>query len=295
MLKRCCYVVLICCSLSGYLCSSGFSVVEDREKQTFSIFKVGHGEPLVVHNVKQDFRPYLHPIVAPDGKGVLTENAPRHHKHQTGLFWGLTRVNGRDYYHHPEGSYWQKVAAEIIVDHGEKVKWQTVYHLLDGQGQAIMEETQTWAMVEAEADYYLDLNWKGKALVDLTISKYNYGGLFLRMPYGKGVEAFATNSKQDKMRVDRKVLEGQRADWVNLSMSIEGREGLGNIAIFDHEKNPNHPVAWRVDRKYGIGAAHSRGGHLSLNKGKTTTYRHRVKVYDSVATPKSLNADWQAW
>ena len=35
--------------------------------------------------------PYLHPIAAPDGKGVVTEFSPEHHKHQTGLYWGFTR------------------------------------------------------------------------------------------------------------------------------------------------------------------------------------------------------------
>ena len=41
-----------------------------------------------------DHRPYLHPIISPDGKGVLTEYSPGHHKHQTGLYWGFTRING---------------------------------------------------------------------------------------------------------------------------------------------------------------------------------------------------------
>ena len=39
-------------------------------------------------------RPYIHPIVSPDGKGILTEYSPGHHKHQTGLYWGFTRING---------------------------------------------------------------------------------------------------------------------------------------------------------------------------------------------------------
>ncbi|MEQ8881036.1 MAG: DUF6807 family protein, partial [Cyclobacteriaceae bacterium] len=62
---------------------------------TLSVFRKSEEKPILVQNAKSDFRPYIHPIVAPDGKGVLTEYSPSHHKHQTGLYWGFTRVNDR--------------------------------------------------------------------------------------------------------------------------------------------------------------------------------------------------------
>ena len=55
----------------------------------------------------------IHPIAAPDGKGLVTEFSPEHHKHQTGLYWGFTRLNGRDYFHNPTGDYWRRVSATI--------------------------------------------------------------------------------------------------------------------------------------------------------------------------------------
>jgi hypothetical protein len=76
---------------------------ENLEEGTISIFRQGEKEPILVQNAKDDFRPYIHPIVAPDGKGLLTEYSPGHHKHQTGLYWGFTRVNERDYFHNPQG------------------------------------------------------------------------------------------------------------------------------------------------------------------------------------------------
>ena len=61
---------------------------QDEGDSTLSVFREGEKNPIVVQNAKPDFRPYLHPIAAPDGKGVLTEYSPGHHKHQTGLYWG---------------------------------------------------------------------------------------------------------------------------------------------------------------------------------------------------------------
>ena len=78
------------------------------------VTRSGETQPLVTQVAKPDFRPYLHPMVAPDGKGQLTEFSPGHHKHQTGLYWGFTRLNGRDYFHHPEGRYWKRVSATVV-------------------------------------------------------------------------------------------------------------------------------------------------------------------------------------
>jgi len=47
------------------------------------VFREGEKQPILVAVAKVRSRPYLHPIVAPDGNGVLTEHGPAHHKHQT--------------------------------------------------------------------------------------------------------------------------------------------------------------------------------------------------------------------
>ena len=67
------------------------SIRQDERVGTISVFRENATEPLVVQNARAGFRPYLHPIMAPDGKGILTENNPAHHPHQTGLYWGFTR------------------------------------------------------------------------------------------------------------------------------------------------------------------------------------------------------------
>ncbi len=73
-----------------------------QEKHELSVYREGDQKPILIQHADPGFRPYIHPIAAPDGKGVLTEFSPSHHKHQTGLYWGFTNVNGRDYFHHPE-------------------------------------------------------------------------------------------------------------------------------------------------------------------------------------------------
>src|SRR5688500_1136719 len=79
--------------------ASGLRIAHDEPAGTLSVYRPASAEPVLVQNAKPGVRPYLHPIASPDGQGVLTEYRPAHHPHQTGLYWGFTRVNGRDYFH----------------------------------------------------------------------------------------------------------------------------------------------------------------------------------------------------
>jgi len=98
--------------------AKGLVVRQDEAAGTISVYRAGNSSPIVTQNARPDFRPYLHPIMAPDGQGVVTEDSPGHHKHQTGLYWGFTRLNGRDYFHNPAGDHWRRTSAAVVVASG---------------------------------------------------------------------------------------------------------------------------------------------------------------------------------
>ncbi len=78
----------------------------------------------------------------------------------------------------PKKEYWKKNSAFIVEQKGDDVKWQTVYDLLDEQGNAVLTETQNWSIKLDSGKYVLSLEWKGKQKTDVTIGKHEYGGLF---------------------------------------------------------------------------------------------------------------------
>ena len=61
-------------------------IVQDVKSSSISIFRKNGKSPILTQVAKDNFRPFLHPIVAPDGNGLLTEYSPGHHKHQTGIY-----------------------------------------------------------------------------------------------------------------------------------------------------------------------------------------------------------------
>ena len=67
----------------------GFYLTQDDSDGSISVYRTGSTDPVLVQNAKEEMRPYLHPIMAPDGNGSLTEYSPGHHTHQTGFVLGI--------------------------------------------------------------------------------------------------------------------------------------------------------------------------------------------------------------
>lgn len=291
--------------------------VQDEETGSISIYREGEEEPIVTQNAGAEHRPFLHPIVAPDGKGLATQYSPGHHPHQTGLYWGFTRVNGepmdedtlrqwfyrrdkpeeiakaigRDYFHNPGGDYWRRESASVVTQAGTEVQWQTVYGMLDAEGNAFMTETQNWSMRAEEDRFILDLEWAGEAHTDVSINEMSYGGMFLRMPWKQGIPGEAVNAARQRNRQ----AEGQRAMWVDVGMQVEGRDDFVHVAIFDHPMNAGYPQTWRVDGQLGVGPTRARMGDWHIPEGATEVIRHRLIVYTGELNDLELTEDWEEY
>lgn len=266
-------------------------VIHDTANGTVSVYEDGREAPLLVQHAKPGVRPYIHPIMAPDGNGMLTEYSPAHHKHQTGLYWGLKKVNGRDYFMNWKEDYWRRISADVITKAGEEVRWRTTYQLLDEAGDAVMTESQTWTFRKQGDRFILDLEWLGKGETDVIMEKFYVGGLFVRMPWREGIKGEVINSSGEK----NKSAEGQRAMWNDIGIEIEGRSDLAHIAILDHPDNNGFPVAWRVDNELGVGPSRQILGDWRIANGASEKIRYRLVVYTGVFDANKIEAAWKEY
>ena len=179
----------------------------------------------------------------------------------------IARAVGRDYFHNPGSDYWRRDSAMVVTGSGAEVKWQTVYGMLDAEGNAFMTETQNWTMRAEEDRFILDLEWAGEAHTDVSINEMYYGGLFLRMPWHEDIAGEAVNAARQR----NAQAEGQRAKWVDVGMQLEGREDLLHVAIFDHPMNVGFPQAWRVDGQLGVGPGWATGTSLTGRPNSSAT------------------------
>ena len=289
-----------------------FHITESNDK--IQVFPDGGTTAIITQNTKPNFRPYIHPILAPGSEVELTEFSPGHHTHQTGLFWGFTRVNGtgaepdelkewfykpdkpaeirkrigRDFYHYPDGDHWEKISAEVVESEGEEVKWKTVYQMLDELKTPVLKETQTWSFTSRDGKYFLNLEWEGEALTDITVNEFDYGGLFLRMPWKENIKGEVVNAARQR----NEKAEGQRAMWVDVGMELDGLEEWGHIALFDNKENEGFPQPWRVDGQLGVGPVLARLGDWHIKKGETKTFQYQIVAYTGELIDTEMDDLW---
>jgi hypothetical protein len=233
--------------------------------------------PILTQVARKNFRPHIHPISDPgDTKAAYTEDAPAHHRWQHGLYVGMHGVNGLSFWNNDD--YFHPRPIKLFHAEDNAAGWVIETEWQGPTGGLQLVETQRWVLVVESNEYTLDLTWEARAEQDITFSKQDYGGLFLRMPWKPGMDkkdAYAEND--DGLKNGQ--AEGKDANWVAVTMPIEGSAtGQGTIVLMDHPLNPGRPVPWRVDGQLGVSASRQRAGEWQLKKGETAVERHRILV-----------------
>jgi hypothetical protein len=245
-------------------------------------------------------------MVAPDGRGDLTEDSPTHHPWQHGLYVGMNDVNGVGFWlegrraadRATDGTFHPRPLDPPAVA-GPTARWMVVTEWRapggdggDRPGDRLLEETQAWQLADGGTHYALDLVWTLRASTDLTFGRHAYGGLFLRMPFRPAWGGTALSSEG----AGPKEAEGQRARWMAVAMPLEGREegeaGLAGVAILDHPANREHPVPWRVDNQLGIGPGPCIAGEWRLPRDGTTTARYCVLAFTGPIDGPLIEEEW---
>jgi hypothetical protein len=258
---------------------------------------------ILVQNAAARARPFIHPLAAPDGRGVLTEDAPAHHPWQHGLYVGLNDVNGAGFW--TEGLYdthraidgtFHPDPLEAPVADERGARWRVTCEWRAIDGAPLLREEQRWQLQHGAGEdgagaFLLTLDWTLRAVPDVTFGRYDYGGLFLRMPFRKdrGGEVINTAGQRNAQA------EAQRAAWVAVSMPIDGREDWAGVALFDHPSNLQFPTPWRVDNELGIGPAPCIAGAWHLRAGERKTFRYGVLAFGGRPDAGAIDARWQAF
>ena len=259
-----------------------------------ALFRPDESLPLLTQNAQPDQRPYIHPWRAPDGLGELTENAPGHHPWQHGLYVGLNQLNGYGFWleglgkdAHLDGTFHPEPLQAPILD-GPTATWQVRSAWHTPGGNHLLDEEQRWRIHDHGIYISLDLDWTLTAVTDLHFSRYDYGGLFLRMPYRQETGGNALSSEG----LGLPQAEGQRARWVAVAMPLDGRPDPAGLAFLDHPSNPEHPVPWRVDSQLGISPSRCIAGPWDLAAGASSQNHYSILAFCGPINAPFVDAAW---
>ncbi len=245
--------------------------------------------PLAVQNASPKHRPFLHPLLAPDGLGSATEDAPEHHAWQHGLYFGLNDVNGVGFWteglHPPhrdmDGRVYTLGHAARTADSSHVAQWSVDAAWRDQLGRDLLTDSAHFALTWLTASYHLDIRWQITAAVDVHFGRYDYGGLFLRMPVYPQTQPVLLTS-EGHAHPDQ--AEGRRARWVALAAIPAERRSLPKasqhlaVALMDHPGNFRHPTPWRADSGYGVGPSPCIAGPWTLARGESVTLTYRALI-----------------
>ncbi len=256
----------------------------------------GNGHTLVGFPFNPENRPYLHPITVPGTGSVLTEDAPPHHPWQHGLYIGLNAVNGLDFWCEgkaglsPEvtGRFRSSPASLVVSDHDTTDVTLCVDYLTP-TGDCILKESQSWRVALADNRLVLDLSWTLHAEIAVHFGRYDYGGLFLRMPYRSEHGGEVENSEG----ATGENCEGAPARWVRVRMPLAPDNVPHGFILMDHPLNPGHPVPWRVDYQLGVGPGRCIAGEWKLAPGEECLQRYRLVSCDNFLDNAGAETLWR--
>jgi hypothetical protein len=241
-------------------------------------------------------RPFIHPITSPDGRGVLTEDAPPHHPWQHGLYTGLKKVGGVGFWEEglrnkPTDGTFRPRPLQAPVVREQSVSWRVEAAWCAPDSQPLLTEVQDWRFSDHNDHYLLDLRWTLEAEVDIEIEQAAYGGLFLRMSYRPSLGGEVINSEGTRGAS----VEAAPARWVAVSMPVEGRDDPAGFVIMDHPNNPGHPVRWRVDGELGLCPSRCISGGWTLERGQHDHYFYRLVVFTGAPEPELIGDAWRVF
>ncbi|MDM4762038.1 PmoA family protein [Galbitalea sp. SE-J8] len=266
----------------------------ESDEHRVAVHAARAARPILVHTAPADGRPYLHPIEAPDGAGSVTEDRPGHHPWQHGLYIGLNDVNGVGFWSEglaPGNAATDGSFASRVLDADEaagRASWSVATDYLDPGGERMFRDRQHWSLRSDDGRLELRLAWTLTADRALAFGRYDYGGLFLRMPFRPGAGGSAIDSEGSAGPANR-------ARWVAVTMPLPETGRVARVALLDHPQNLEHPVPWRIDHQLGVGPSPSIAGPWELAAGASREFGYGVVVGGADLTDDEIDARWSAF
>lgn len=247
---------------------------------------------------------YLHPLHAPNG-ALVTDDFPKDHPHQRGVFFAWTKTEVGDL--HPDfwnlGSGTARVTpvkstlltgshTGFLAEHLWEMKrgdaWEPA---LDETWQVVLHPPAFNDPTAPDAAYVLDLTSRQTPRVQIVLPAYRYGGMSIR-------GSAEWNRKGGPLKVltsegkDWATAENTRARWAGMSGPV-GDQTAG-VALLEHPGNLRAPNLLRVPPEYPyVVYCPSKGEALTLEAGKTYTFRYRIVAHNGPSNADALNPEWE--
>ena len=235
-------------------------------------------------------RPFVHPLVAPNG-GVLSVESPADHPWHHGLWFAIKLVNGENFWEE-YGEFGCLATVDVVRREGGATECASIEWRRPETSTVVIDETRSISFLQLSNDAYA-LDWRVELTprVDVQFDRTpfttwgGYGGLTLR-----GAPDFTDTVLTNPWGTHERIL-GDRSAWCALdgmATTTDGHRVLAGLVMIDHPSNANFPTPWYASTRaatYGDGwanffnAAFLWDGPLTVAADQTMVREHRVVVH----------------
>jgi hypothetical protein len=247
--------------ITGKENNRGQVTIEVKENGLLAKIK---NKPVIFYHTKEAMPPadspayyrrsgFIHPLYSPSGK-ILTDDFPKDHAHQHGIFFSWTSTTFRN----SSVDFWNQHSKQGTVEHIDVVKLTngavaaqiktTLRHTSLFHGE-VLRENWTITIYPLESYFLIDLESEQQNTTTdtLFLNKYHYGGLAFR-----GSAQWNLHDKNFKGRWSILTSEGYKdssanhthARWVDASGKVDGL--IVGATVFNHPSNFRYPQPIRV-------------------------------------------------
>jgi methane monooxygenase PmoA-like len=242
-------------------------------------------------------RPFVFPLLGPAGERLTRlghPHDPQGHRHHWSIWASHHDVDGINFWTDDSDARVVHLELEKVVDGAESATVIAKNTWRDGEGRDHLIERRTVTLHALEGgERYLDLTLEFQPVGEETVlGQTPFGFLGVRMAKTIGVNDGGGRILNSEGAVNEKEVFRKPARWVDYSGLVA--PGMENgIALFDHPRNPRHPVAFHVRNDGWMGASHFLDAPLTLKKGDTLTLRYRLYAHGPGLDREQIDAHWQ--
>lgn len=281
------------------------------------------GGPVATYVVDQANKPYLWPVIGPDGKAMTrsfpmqeVEGETTDHYHHRGITFGHENIAGVDTW--TEAGTWQKAKP----DHPRQLALGSIRHreyrrleggnrglihavadMVSHDGKPVLAVEQRFTFAVDGAARIIDAD------IDLVaahgpaeVADIKDAGLSIRVPESVRVDSKRGGTIVNSVGQRDAAAWAQRADWVDYHGPIDG--GVYGVAMLSHPTTFRHPTPWHV-RTYGLFTANPFGikslglaeepATIRLAAGERLSLRYRFVLHRGDEREAGIAKAWERY